>query len=79
MNNTESQIKMFGMTRQEMDDMIVEAAEWGDDPSMMAMSICSDIQEELANEIYSKEIIRQKLNVVKYMISKVHKMVRNAA
>jgi len=37
MQNTESQIEMFGMTRQEMDDMIAEAAEWGDNPSMMAM------------------------------------------
>jgi hypothetical protein len=78
MSNTETQIEMFGMTRQELDDTIAEAIEWGDDPAMMAISLLSEIQHDLAGEFPCKENIRQNLNAAKYMISKSRKMARDA-
>ena len=67
MNYTESQlreIKMFGMTRTEMDEIVKKELLMSRDTRMMIMSILSDIQENgnISNED------RQSLNFVKFIV-----------
>lgn len=61
------QRKMFGMTTQEIKDMVEENLKSNRDTRMMIMSILSDIQETIDND-FDPERIRKDLNLAKYLV-----------